>query len=256
VQGQLTGAPCVAMVGSRACSVYGRNVATRLAEDLARAGITVVSGLARGIDAAAHRGCLDAGGMTIAVLPGGLCPVYPRRHRALARRVAACGALVAEHEPGTEVARWHFPKRNRIMAGLAWATVVVEAAARSGARITANLALEYGREVLVVPGPITSATSAGCHALLADGAHPCTGVADILDHLPVTVTAKLRPSTPTDLDSPSRALLELLRRRGRLGASKVAELLGWSLMDTLTTITGLEVRGLVRILPGNRIESC
>lgn len=260
MKGQLTGGPCVAMVGSRACSAYGRSVATRLAGQLARVGITVVSGLARGIDAAAHRGCLDAGGATIAVLPGGLYPVYPRQHRALARQVAAGGALVAEHEPGTEVARWHFPKRNRIIAGLSWATIVVEAAARSGARITANLALEYGREVLVVPGPITSETSAGCHALLADGARPCTGVADILDHLPAAVTATLQLSIPTatapDIDAPSRAMLELLRQRGTLGAAQAAELLGWSLVPTLATVTGLELQGLVRILPGNRIEAC
>lgn len=260
MQGRLASRPCIAVVGSRACSAYGRSVATRLAADLARAGLVVVSGLARGIDVAAHRGCMDAGGMTIAVLPGGLFPVYPRQHGALARRIAASGALVAEHEPGTEVARWHFPKRNRIIAALSWATVVVEAAARSGARITANLALEYGREVLVVPGPITSATSAGCHALLADGAHPCTGMADILDHLPAAVTADLQPppppSPPVELDTPARALLELLRRRGELGTSRVAELLGWSLVDTLATVTSLELRGMVRIRPGNRIESC
>ena len=260
VQGRLASRPCIAVVGSRACTAYGRNVATRLAADLARAGMVVVSGLARGIDVAAHRGCLDAGGVTIAVLPGELFPVCPRQRRALARRIAASGALVAEHEPGTKVARWHFPKRNRIIAALSWATVVVEAATRSRARITANLALEYGREVLVVPGPITSATSAGCHALLADGAHPCTGMADILDRMPAAVTADLQPPTPPPLpaahDTPVGALLKLLRRRGELSTLKVVELLGWSLVDTLATIISLELRGMVRIRPGNRIESC
>ena len=227
--------------------------------DLARAGLTVVSGLARGIDAAAHRGCLEAGGRTVAVLPGGLYPVYPRRHRTLARRIASSGALVAEHEAGTAVGRWHFPKRNRIIAGLSWATVVVEAAARSGARITAGLALEYGREVLVVPGPITSATSAGCHALLTDGAHPCTGVADVLDHLPTAVSAELRPPAPAtsaELQHGERALLELLRCEGDLAASEVARRLGWPLADTLVTISRLEVHALVRTLPGGRIGSC
>ncbi len=229
VRGCLPVRPCVAVVGSRACSAYGRKVATALGADLARAGLAVVSGLARGIDAAAHRGCLEVGGSTVAVLPGGLYPVYPRRHRAMARRIAASGALVAEHEPGTQVGRWHFPKRNRIIAGLSWATVVVEAAARSGARITAGLALEYGREVLMVPGPITSTTSAGCHALLADGAHPCTGVADILDHLPAAVSAGLQlpaPSTPGALGPGERELLELLRCQGNLTASDVSRRLG------------------------------
>ncbi len=260
VQGLLTSLPCVAVVGSRACSACGRTVATRLARDLARSGIAVVSGLARGFDAAAHRGCLDAGGVTIAVLPGGLCPVYPQQHRGLARRIAASGTLIAEHEPGTSVARWHFPKRNRIIAALSWATVVVEAAARSGARITANMALDYGREVLIVPGPITSATSAGCHALLADGAHPCTSAADILDHLPPTITAELEPMTKpspgAELDAPACALLDVLRRQGTLEASEVAGQLGWTLVETLATITRLELGGLVRNLRGNRIEAC
>ena len=143
-----------------------------------------MSGLARGIDAAAHLGALDGGGPTVAVLPAGLDPVYPARHAALARRIEQTGAVVAEHPPGTDVTRWRFPERNRIIAGMSLITIVVEAAKKSGARITADLALGYDRDVLVVPGPITSRTSAGCHALLAEGAAPCTGVGDVLALLP------------------------------------------------------------------------
>ncbi len=122
------------------------------------------------------------------------------------------------------------------------------------------MALDYGREVLIVPGPITSATSAGCHALLADGAHPCTSAADILDHLPPTITAELEPMTKpspgAELDAPACALLDVLRRQGTLEASEVAGQLGWTLVETLATITRLELGGLVRNLRGNRIEAC
>ncbi len=174
----------VAIVGARACSGYGRSVARLLAADAAAAGAVVVSGLARGIDGEAHRGALAAAGTTVAVLGCGVDRDYPAAHAELARSIVAGGGLVvSEYEPGVEPAPWRFPARNRIIAGLARATVVVEARERSGALITADFALEDGREVLAVPGEITSALSAGTNALLRVGATPATGSADVLDAL-------------------------------------------------------------------------
>jgi DNA processing protein len=151
--------PAVAIVGARSCSSYGAQVAQELARDLATAGVVVVSGLARGIDGEAHRGALAGGGVTVAVLGCGIDRDYPRSHAELARRIAEDGLVVSEYPPGVEPAPWRFPARNRIIAGLAHATVVVEARERSGALITADFALELGRDVFAVPGEITSLLS-------------------------------------------------------------------------------------------------
>src|SRR5581483_7568017 len=171
--------PCVAVVGARACSQYGTEIAVQLGRELARAGVVVVSGLARGVDGAAHRGALETGS-TVAVLGCGIDRDYPRAHAELAARIAASGLIVSEYAPGVEPAPWRFPARNRIVAGLADATVVVEARERSGALITADFALEEGRDVLVVPGEITSHLSHGTNALLRLGAVPATCVEDVL----------------------------------------------------------------------------
>ena len=173
--------PAVAVVGARVCSSYGRSVARSLARDLASAGLVVVSGMARGIDGEAHRGALDAGGSTVAVLGCGVDRDYPAAHAELARRIEVGGLIVSEYEPGVEPAPWRFPARNRIIAGLCRATVVVEARERSGALITADFALEEGREVLAVPGEITSSLSAGTNALLRLGATPVTRSEDVLE---------------------------------------------------------------------------
>jgi DNA processing protein len=170
--------PTVAIVGARACSAYGAGVARTLARDLARAGVVIVSGLARGIDAAAHRGALE-GGRTIAVLGCGIDRDYPRAHASLAAEILRNGWIVSEYAPGVEPAPWRFPARNRIVAGLADVTVVVEARERSGALITADLALDEGREVMAVPGEITSQLSRGTNHLLRLGAAPVTGVGDV-----------------------------------------------------------------------------
>jgi DNA processing protein len=177
---ELLSRPAVAVVGARACSGYGASAARMLARDVARAGLVVVSGLARGIDAEAHRGALEAGGVTVAVLGCGIDRDYPAAHAELARRIAASGLIVSEYAPGVEPAPWRFPARNRIVAGLCAATVVVEARERSGALITADLALEEGREVFAVPGEITCALSAGTNNLLKLGASPLTCAADLL----------------------------------------------------------------------------
>jgi DNA processing protein len=173
--------PAVAIVGARACSPYGAQVARMLGRELAAAGLAVVSGLARGVDGEAHRGALEAGGLTFAVLGCGIDRDYPASHRELAARIAATGLIVSEYAPGVEPAPWRFPARNRIVAGLARATVVVEARERSGALITADLALEEGRDVLAVPGEITASLSAGSNALLKLGAAPLTAAADVLE---------------------------------------------------------------------------
>jgi DNA processing protein len=173
--------PAVAVVGARSCSTYGASVARMLGRELASAGLVVVSGLARGIDGEAHRGAVEANGETIAVLGCGIDRVYPAAHAELARRVVVRGLIVSEYAPGVEPAPWRFPARNRIIAGLAAATVVVEARERSGALITADLALEEGREVFAVPGEITSALSAGSNALLRTGATALTSPADVLE---------------------------------------------------------------------------
>ena len=173
--------PAIAVVGARACSSYGRSVARSLARDLAGTGLVVMSGMARGVDGEAHRGALDAGGRTVAVLGCGIDRDYPAAHAELARRIAERGLIVSEYEPGVEPAPWRFPARNRIIAGLCAGTIVVEARERSGALITADFALEEGRDVLAVPGEITSSLSAGSNALLRLGAVPVTCAADVLE---------------------------------------------------------------------------
>jgi DNA processing protein len=172
--------PSVAIVGSRASTSYGRSVARALAADLARAGCTVVSGLARGIDAEAHRGALEAGGRTVAVLACGIEQVYPPEHRRFADEIADTGAVVGELPIGTRPQRPFFPLRNRLISGLSQAVVIVEARPRSGSLITAAHAAHQGREVFAVPGPIHAPTSEGPNALLADGANPLLNAGSVL----------------------------------------------------------------------------
>jgi DNA processing protein len=177
-------APTVAIVGARACSTYGAQVARTLARELATAGVTVVSGLARGVDGEAHRGALDATGRTVAVLGCGIDRDYPAAHAELARRIAETGGIVSEYEPGVEPAPWRFPARNRIIAALADAVVIVEARSRSGALITVDLAMEIGRPIYAVPGEITSALSEGTNDLLRHGwATAITSALDVLEAL-------------------------------------------------------------------------
>jgi len=173
--------PAVAIVGARACSPYGAQVARMLGRELAAAGLVVVSGLARGVDGEAHRGALEAEGLTVAVLGCGIDRDYPAAHAELGRRIRERGLIVSEYEPGVEPAPWRFPARNRIIAGLAAATVIVEARERSGALITADFALEDGREVFAVPGEITGSLATGTNRLLRQGATPLTSAEDVLE---------------------------------------------------------------------------
>jgi DNA processing protein len=234
---ELLSRPAVAVVGARACSGYGASVARSLGRELAAAGLVVVSGLARGIDAEAHRGALEAEGTTVAVLGCGIDRDYPAVHAELARRVADAGLIVSEYAPGVEPAPWRFPARNRIVAGLCAATVVIEARERSGALITADLALEEGREVFAVPGEITSSLSAGTNALLKLGAAPLTSSADVL------ASFGIEPEPAQTERSPLLELLpasadELVRRTG-LAADEIAR-----------ALVELELAGLVSASEG------
>ena len=196
------------IVGARRASVYGLGVAEELGRVLARAGIVVVSGLANGVDSRAHRGALDGGGVTIAVLGGGADVPYPRRQVGLYRRIVASGGVVvSELPPGAAPFRWCFPARNRIMAALGGITVVVEAAERSGSLITAGMALDLGRSVGAVPGPVNSWMSTGTNQLLVDGAVPVRDAQDVLDHLLGAGSPNVRELGP-ELDPQLRSILE------------------------------------------------
>jgi DNA processing protein len=238
--------PSVAVVGARACSAYGSSVACSLGRELAAHGVVVISGLARGVDAAVHRGALDTG-CTIAVLGCGIDRDYPRAHTELARRVADTGLIVSEYPPGVEPAPWRFPARNRIVAGLALATVVVEARERSGALITADLALDEGREVLAVPGEITSQLSQGTNGLLRLGATPVTCTADVLKTIGIEPRPAPAPPSPAGPAARVRAVVadapvaadQLIRRTGLAPGELAAALAELELLGLVTQADGL-----------------
>lgn len=239
-------APAVAVVGARSCSAYGRSVARSLSRDLAAAGLVVVSGMARGIDGEAHRGSLDGqGAPTVAVLGCGIDRDYPAAHAELARRICERGLVVSEYEPGVEPAPWRFPARNRIIAGLCSATVVVEARERSGALITADFALEEGREVLAVPGEITSSLSAGTNGLLRLGATPLTRVDDVLELFDLVPT----PVTPTPMGDAARELLARLRNEPAT-ADELVRASGVSPGEASAALIELELAGQVNVEDG------
>jgi DNA processing protein len=242
--------PAVAIVGSRAGSAYALAVAERLAGDLARAGLAVVSGLARGVDSAAHRGALAAGGTTVAVLGSGVDVIYPGEHTALATEIDASGAAISELVPGTPPQPQFFPRRNRIISGLSRAVVVIEAGEKSGSLITARCALEQGRDVLAVPGNVLSGRNRGAHALLRDGAKIVETADDILEEMGMVVgsdgsggsgalvtkdpiLACLTPGEPSDLD-------------------EIAERSGLTSARLLPRLFELELQGAVKRIGGGR----
>jgi len=237
------GATAVGIVGSRAATAYGLQVARRVAGELAAAGVVVVSGLAFGIDAAAHEAALRAGGLTIAVQACGIDRVYPAAHRELADRIAAHGAVVTEFPPGTAPHKGFFPLRNRLISGLSRALIVVEARARSGSLVTARHAAEQGVEVLAVPGPITSEAHVGCNRLLRDGATPLLGTEDVL-------AALAWPSTPPPQRSAARAsagaqaVLTVLRR-GPTSGDDLIRLLSLSPAALAPILLELELGGAI-----------
>jgi DNA processing protein len=244
----LLDSPCVAIVGARACSTYGTAVALAFARELAAAGVVVVSGLARGVDAAAHRGALDAG-VTVAVLGCGIDRDYPRAHANLAAQVAERGLILSEYPPGVEPAPWRFPARNRIVAGLAAATVVVEARERSGALITADLALEEGREVLAVPGEITSRLSHGTNALLRLGATPATCVDDVLAALGVEPVREPMARLEERLEAVRVAVADV-----PVSVDELAARAGLEPGEAAAALAELELLGLVRESDGRYRE--
>jgi DNA processing protein len=248
---------CVAMVGSRHATSYGLSTTRRLSGDLARRDITVVSGLARGIDTAAHEGALQGGGTTVAVLGSGLANIYPRENTDLCRRIAAQGAVVSEFPLDAGPDPHHFPQRNRIISGMSLGTVVVEATRRSGSLITARMALEQNREIFAVPGSVNSFKSMGTHTLIKEGAKLVTHVGDILEELPpLAIRTDGRPATETT-PSPIPPVLSGEERRVFESLSPypthVDELIRQVHMDPgriAGILLTLELQGLVKQEPG------
>ena len=248
-------AKAVAIVGSRQCTSYGRRIAERLATGLAHKGYTVISGLARGIDAAAHRGALKAGGRTLAVLAGGLCKIYPPEHGELAQEIQAAGALVSEAAMGMEPLAHLFPPRNRLISGLARGVTIVEAAEHSGALITARQAAEQGRAVFAVPGPVDSPASAGTNALIRQGAVLARGMEDIIEELE-GVAAPARealPSAPAGLDAIQQQLWDLLKQQPQ-HIDDLARQANRPIHEVTGALMMLEMKKAVRRLPGNLYE--
>jgi DNA processing protein len=241
----------VSVVGARSCSVYGREVAEYIGRGLATQGVAVVSGAARGVDAAAHRGALLAAGPTIAVLGSGIDVAYPSANRGLIERVAHAGTVVSEYPPGVRAHSRRFPARNRLIAGLSQAVVVVEGAAGSGSLISAEFALDLGRDVFAVPGPVTSPLSAVPHELLREGAFLARGSDDILEALGLFRPSPDGPAVNSldGLSSDERRVLE-----GLVGEPVTAEAVArharLPINTTLSVLISLEVRGLVHGLAG------
>ncbi len=244
----LDGEPVVTVVGTRSPSPYGLEVARALGRGLGASGVPVVSGLAMGIDAAAHLGCLDGGGVPVAVVAGGPDVVYPRRHRLLHERILQSGVVLSELPPGSRPFRWSFPARNRIMAALARMTVVVEAAQPSGSLITADFARDLGRAVAAVPGRVTSNVARGTNNLLRDGAVPVTRTEDVLDEL-FGAGMRLVPAAVAAPPEPGDERLRIALRAAERFASidAIAGELGWAPQEVRATLGRLEAQGyLVR----------
>ncbi|MGB7217705.1 MAG: DNA-processing protein DprA [Vicinamibacterales bacterium] len=250
---QVLDRPAVAMVGSRAASPYGLMVAERLASDLAARGVVVVSGLARGVDSAAHRGALAAKGITVAVLGSGLDVIYPPEHAALARELTQTGLLLSELVPRTPPLKPFFPLRNRIISGLSRAVVVIEAGEKSGSLITARCALEQGRDVLAVPGNVLSGRSRGAHALLRDGAKIVESADDILEE--IQGSWNLESAAPTEHRLPilhPDPILACLTPGEAADLDAIAERSGLSPARLLPRLFELELKGLVARAGGGR----
>ncbi len=250
--------PQLAIVGARASTPQGLESAKGFAAELVKCGLTVTSGLALGIDGAAHRGALEAGGKTIAVCATGLDRVYPARHRTLAHEIAANGVLVSEFPPGTPPLPEHFPRRNRVISGLSLGVLVVEAAPESGSLITARLALEQGREVFAVPGSIHAPTSRGCHALIRQGAKLTETIHDILEELHGFVHdeaafADTKASPQPKLEPMQQRVLDAL---GFDAASfdTLVERTSLPLENLSSALLALELQGWIGVLPGGNYQ--
>jgi DNA processing protein len=250
-------APAVAIVGSRAASPYGLLVAEQLAHDVAACGLVVVSGLARGIDSAAHRGALAGDGVTIAVLGSGIDVMYPPEHASLAKEIDKTGAVVSELVPGTPPQPWFFPLRNRIISGLSRAVVVIEASEKSGSLITARCALEQGRDVLAVPGNVLSGRNRGAHGLLRDGAKIVESADDILEELGMSrrvdrSTGSRQGASTAEGGLVSDPILACLVPGEPCDLDAIAERSGLSTARLLPRLFALELHGAVARIGGGR----
>jgi DNA processing protein len=246
-------APSIAVVGARDATSYGLAIARHLGRALAESGLVVVSGLALGIDGAAHRGALEAGGRTVAVVGGGTDVIYPRQHTALRREILMTGVLVSEHPAGTPPRPGQFPRRNRIVSGLCLGVVVVEATLRSGSLSTAAHAIEQGREVFAVPGPAGAPRSAGPHVLLRRGAKLVETVDDILAELPSGLASPSRDDRSGGLSLPPDlgAIVEAIRM-GVVTVDALIPRVGLNLLDLHEKLLALELRGVIVRGPGGR----
>ncbi len=238
------------VVGTRKPTKYGRYVTETLVEELARMGVTIISGLALGVDGLAHEAALKAGGKTIAVLPCGLDKIYPATHRDLAKRILSSrGALVSEYEEGTPPLVQHFPARNRIVSGLADAVLVIEAASRSGTSITAGFALDQGKTVMAVPGNINNPMSAGTNNLIKAGAFPIASVKDVLDACGLEDLAA-GPSRAKGDNQAEQAIIDSLAN-GVLDGSDIQKMTKLKPSELSNALTMLEIKGVIRGLGGN-----
>ncbi|MEZ5427228.1 MAG: DNA-processing protein DprA [Pyrinomonadaceae bacterium] len=259
-------APCVSIVGSRRCSTYGRNASEMLARDLASRGVTVVSGFARGIDSAAHLGAIEGGGRTVAVLGTGIDRVYPKENARLYDRILdSGGAVVSQFPLETPPLRENFPYRNRIISGLSYGTLIVEASERSGSLITARLAMEQNREVLAIPGNITSKNSFGTNYLIKSGAKLVQQWQDVAAELPAEIAARIWPpqidgeetepeekeKLPAGLSQAEKTVLRLLAPDANIHLDDLLEKTGLSFGELNNALIGLDLKDVIRILPGN-----
>jgi DNA processing protein len=245
---------CVAVVGSRRATWYGLDMAKRLSRELAVRGITIVSGLARGVDSQAHKGALEGGGRTIAVLGCGVDRAYPPENRELMNKVMENGAVISEYLPGTEPVPYNFPARNRIISGLSRGVAVVEASERSGSLITADFALEQGRDVYAVPGNINSAYSTGTNRLIREGAKIVTGVGDIIEELNLEMTSEnlnysAKKSAGFNLSGDEKSIAQRLMS-GPVHIDSIARDCGLSIAAVSSVLVMLELSGFVEQLPG------
>jgi DNA processing protein len=242
----------VAIVGTRRATSYGRQVTEGIARELAHNGVTVVSGMARGIDGVAHRAALDAGGRTLAVLGSGVDRIYPPEHRRLAEEIVAQGALVSDYPPGTPPEGRNFPPRNRIIAGLSLATVVVEAGRRSGALITSDFALEQGREVFAVPGNVMAPQSRGPNRLIQQGAHPLLDPKEILETLELSMLTEQRQARTVLPSNPSEAQIFDVLGYESLHVDEIQVQTGMPIEEVTATLAMMELKGMVRKIGGMR----
>ena len=245
---------CIAVVGSRRATWYGLDMAKRLSRELAEHGVTVVSGLARGIDSQAHRGALEAGGRTVAVLGCGIDVAYPPENRDLMEEIISHGAVISEYLPGTEPSRHNFPARNRIISGISLGVTIVEAGEKSGSLITAEYALEQGRDVFAVPGNINSYNSAGTNMLIRDGAKIVTGVGDILDELRIAHDSQniyniAKKLAAMKLNREEKTIAQRLLN-GPVHLDIISRDCGISVQVASSILLMLELSGFVEQLPG------